>query len=176
MHFYPFNIGDYLSHTSHLSDAEDLAYRRMLDLYYQTEQPFENAERVARKIRSKPEIVQAILEEFFTLATIDSCWHHSRADDEIEKYRSLLEKSSKGGRASAQRRAHLKDTSTTLEPPLNHPSILVEANKKHETRNNNQETINNITTLSNNNNRDVFEKPKMIHSFDHLDYGESGKL
>jgi len=34
MHYYQFNIGDYASHTRHLSDLEDLAYRRLLDAYY----------------------------------------------------------------------------------------------------------------------------------------------
>jgi len=34
MHYFQFNIGDYASHTRHLSLLEDLAYRRLLDLYY----------------------------------------------------------------------------------------------------------------------------------------------
>lgn len=37
MIWYKFHIGDYLTHTVHLSDAEDLAYRRLLDLYYMSE-------------------------------------------------------------------------------------------------------------------------------------------
>ena len=52
MNYYPFHIGDYISHTSHLSDAEDLAYRRMIDLYYQTEEPFKDIAWVARRIKS----------------------------------------------------------------------------------------------------------------------------
>ena len=40
MHFYSFNIGDYASHTRHLTPMEDLAYRRLLDIYYLHEQPF----------------------------------------------------------------------------------------------------------------------------------------
>ena len=39
MHYYSFNIGDYASHTRHLTAIEDLAYRRLLDLYYLHEQP-----------------------------------------------------------------------------------------------------------------------------------------
>ena len=34
MNFYPFHIGDYAAHTRHLSLMEDLAYRRLIDLYY----------------------------------------------------------------------------------------------------------------------------------------------
>ncbi|NDH69342.1 MAG: DUF1376 domain-containing protein, partial [Gammaproteobacteria bacterium] len=33
MHYYQFHIGDYKSHTHHLSLLEDLAYRRLLDFY-----------------------------------------------------------------------------------------------------------------------------------------------
>ena len=39
MFYYSFNIGDYQSHTSHLSEMEDLAYRRMLDWCYLHEKP-----------------------------------------------------------------------------------------------------------------------------------------
>ena len=70
MHFYSFNIGDYMSHTVHLSLMEDLAYRRCLDIYYLHEKPLpEDATEVARLIRMpehKPEVVQ-VLKEFFIL-------------------------------------------------------------------------------------------------------------
>ena len=82
MNFYPFHIGDYISHTSHLTDAEDLAYRRMIDLYYQSEQPLESAEKVARKIRSTPKIVQTLLGEYFEQDE-QGLWHNDRADREI---------------------------------------------------------------------------------------------
>jgi len=39
MHFYDFNIGDYAKKTQHLTNEEDLAYRRALDMYYDTEKP-----------------------------------------------------------------------------------------------------------------------------------------
>jgi len=39
MHYYQFNIGDYASHTRYLNMTEDLAYRRLLDLYYLQEKP-----------------------------------------------------------------------------------------------------------------------------------------
>ena len=34
MNYYPFHVGDYIAHTAHLHPLEDIAYRRMLDLYY----------------------------------------------------------------------------------------------------------------------------------------------
>jgi uncharacterized protein YdaU (DUF1376 family) len=39
VNFYPFHIGDYVSKTRHLTWDEDMAYRRLLDLYYTTEKP-----------------------------------------------------------------------------------------------------------------------------------------
>ena len=99
MNFYPFHIGDYISHTSHLTDAEDLAYRRMIDLYYQSEQPFESAEKVARKVRSTPEIVQTLLGEYF-VQDEQGLWHNPRADEEIAKYHAMQE----GGRKGAAMR------------------------------------------------------------------------
>ena len=39
MRHYAFNVGDYAAATAHLSDAEDLVYRRLLDAYYARETP-----------------------------------------------------------------------------------------------------------------------------------------
>ena len=52
MHFYSFNIGDYMSHTMHLSPMEDLAYRRCMDIYYLHEKPLpEDKKDVARLVK-----------------------------------------------------------------------------------------------------------------------------
>ena len=51
MNYYSFHIGDYASHTRGLTLIEDLAYRRILDLYYLSESPlFGEYDLVARKI------------------------------------------------------------------------------------------------------------------------------
>ena len=42
MNYYPFHIGDYATATRHLSWDEDMAYRRLLDVYYTTEKPLPN--------------------------------------------------------------------------------------------------------------------------------------
>ncbi len=107
MNFYPFHIGDYISHTSHLSDAEDLAYRRMMDLYYQTEQAFSSAEYVARKVKSTPEIVSVLLDEFFVKGE-DGLWHSTRADLEIEKYRSKADSARNANRIKSEKITALK--------------------------------------------------------------------
>ena len=124
MNFYPFHIGDYLSHTSHLTDEEDLAYRRMIDLYYQTEEPFTDTAKLARKVRSSFEIVGSLLHEFFVQE--DGAWHNKRADAEIAKYRAMKE----GGRKGAALRWHKGSDS----PPISLPTQSPMQTKNHEPR------------------------------------------
>jgi len=129
MHFYPFNIGDYISHTRHLSLLEDLAYRRLLDLYYLHEEPLnESSTVVARLINMRDHVdeVQIVLEEFFELDK-GVGWINPRADEEIKKYQGKLDAASRAGKASAAARANGSPT-------------VVQPNKKHETVNKKQET------------------------------------
>lgn len=116
MNFYPFHIGDYISHTSHLSDAEDLAYRRMIDLYYQSEQPFNDSSLLARRVKTSVDVVETILHEFFTFEE-DECWHSKRIDEEIAKYHDRLNQASKAGKASAE--ARFNKRSTPVQPTKN---------------------------------------------------------
>jgi uncharacterized protein YdaU (DUF1376 family) len=134
MHFYSFNIGDYISHTKHLSDLEDLAYRRLLDLYYLHERTLnEDVATVARKINMKDNVpeVRVVLEEFFILE-VGKGWINPRADEEIEKYQSKVQSAIRAGKASALARSNVSSTKVQL-------------NKKQETINNKQETYNNKT-------------------------------
>jgi uncharacterized protein YdaU (DUF1376 family) len=94
MNFYPFHIGDYISHTSHLSDEEDLAYRRMIDLYYLNEEPFADPVAVARRVKADLSTIEAILTEFFVFE--NDSWHNKRADIEIAKYQFVKESGKKG--------------------------------------------------------------------------------
>ena len=66
MHFYQFHIGDYISHTRHLSLMEDLAFRRLLDFYYLHEVPIKQRD-IARQIgmREFEQEVLTVLNEFF---------------------------------------------------------------------------------------------------------------
>ena len=138
MHYYSFNIGDYMSHTVHLSLMEDLAYRRCLDIYYLHEKPLpEDATEVARLIRMpehKPEVVQ-VLEEFFT-HDVGTGYVHKRTDEEIYKYRKKVEASSRAGKLSALARSNA--SSTTVQPTNKQETI----NKKQET---NIKRPNNVT-------------------------------
>ena len=99
MQHYQFHIGDYAQATAHLSPLEDLAYRRLLDLYYSTEAPIQNdIKAVARKIRLDQESVAQVLSEFFTLT--DEGFRHHRCDEELDAIYSK----SDAARKSAEKR------------------------------------------------------------------------
>lgn len=92
MFHYQFHIRDYLTKTRHLSQTEDLAYRRLLDTYYTEEQPLPtDPAQCARLIamRDSSAEVEAVLKEFFTLE--DDGWHNARADLEIASYHQRAE-------------------------------------------------------------------------------------
>ena len=95
MHFYQFHIGDYKSHTHHLSPMEDLAFRRLLDHYYLHEQPIRQRD-IARQIglRDYEQEVLTVLDEFFI--STENGYIHTRADEEIAKYRKLSEDGKRG--------------------------------------------------------------------------------
>ncbi len=74
MHYYQFNIGDYHSHTLHLSEIEDLTYRRLLDWYYLHESSIPlDLNEIARQIRmrSHSDCIATVLQEFFDRAKIE---------------------------------------------------------------------------------------------------------
>ena len=120
MHYYNFHIGDYKSHTHHLSVIEDCAYRRLLDHYYLHELPIKQRE-IARQIgmRDYEAEVLSVLEEFFT--STESGYVHRRAEVEIAHFRSKIEQASKAGKASAERR--LNGRSTDVQPTNNQEPI-----------------------------------------------------
>jgi uncharacterized protein YdaU (DUF1376 family) len=126
MHYYQFNIGDYVSHTRHLSPIEDIAYRRLLDAYYLSERPLNSGlTSVARQIgmREYEEEVGLVLSEFFVLG--EDGWISNRADKEIAHFRSKIEQASRAGKASAERRSNTRstDVTTDVQPTNNQEPI-----------------------------------------------------
>ena len=103
MFYYQFNIGDYAKHTRHLTNNEDLAYRRMLDMYYLNEEPIlNNIKKLARLIdmRGCEEDIQNVLDDFFQLS--EGAWVNTRVERELEAYAAKGDKArangKKGGR------------------------------------------------------------------------------
>jgi len=105
---------------------EDLAYRRLLDLYYLHERPLNtDATVVAKQIgmRDNAAAVRDVLNEFFDL-TPDG-YRSSRADKEIEHYHSKIQQASRAGKASAERRLNGRSTDvpTDVQPTNNQEPI-----------------------------------------------------
>lgn len=113
MNYYPFHIGDYAAHTGHLEPLEDLAYRRMLDLYYVRECALpESPEEIARLIRMKGNVdeIKAVLREFFTNNDGDG-WIHMRCEEEIRRMQDKQAKARESAKAShSARRANAERT------------------------------------------------------------------
>jgi uncharacterized protein YdaU (DUF1376 family) len=100
MHYYQFNIGDYQSHTSHLTEMEDLAYRRMIEWCYLHERalPVEIAE-IGRliRMRSHSDSIATVLREFFE-STADG-WSNARVVKEIVKFGEKSEKARRSAKS-----------------------------------------------------------------------------
>ena len=130
MHYYNFHIGDYKSHTSHLSVIEDIAYRRLLDFYYLHEKPIKQ-QNIARQIgmREHEQDVLTILDEFF-LSSPEG-FVHPRADKEILKFKEFAEA---GKRGAAKRWGSNGEANSP-------PNATPIATNNHKPITNNQEPI-----------------------------------
>lgn len=137
MHYFQFNIGDYASHTRHLSLMEDLAYRRLLDLYYLRDGKLYGDEKeVARQIGLRDHIdeVTQVLQDFFTIAE-DDRWAHDRCDAELAEYRHFLEKQRENGKRGGR-------PPKNPEKPTANPSLTQDEPKKSLTTNHKPLTTN----------------------------------
>jgi uncharacterized protein YdaU (DUF1376 family) len=121
MHYYQFNIGDYKSHTEHLSEMEDLTYRRLLDWYYlhETPVPLEINE-IARQIRmrSHTDCIALVLQEYFERT--DDGWIHHRANAEIFKAGDKSQKASESAKARWNKRKNANALRTQSEGNATH--------------------------------------------------------
>jgi len=115
MIWYKFHIGDYISHTMHLDDAEDLAYRRLLDWYYMSEKPLPlDVALVSRRIRLDEDVVSPVLNEFFEKTK--KGYINARADDEIKAYNVRVDINRKVGKLAHKKTVKVTST-VALSPP-----------------------------------------------------------
>jgi len=129
MNYYPFHLGDYAAHTKHLGLLEDLAYRRMIDLYYTTEKPLPNdPENVARLIgmREHSTIVTEVLSDFFLKS--EDGYRNKRCDGEIEKYKAKADRARKANKRRWESETHLK--SESFQIPTNNQEPITKINVK----------------------------------------------
>ena len=105
MFYYPHHIGDYKSATMHLSNEEDLAYRRLLEMYYDTEKyiPLET-QWVARRLRVGTDALTSVLKDFFV--ETKTGWKHLKCDLVIADYHEMAEKNRRNGKLGGRPKAN----------------------------------------------------------------------
>jgi len=117
MNYFQFHIGDYKSATSHLSNEEDLAYRRLLDMYYDTEQKIPlDTQWVARRIRVDCHVVLLVLQDMF-IHTQEG-WLHPRCDQVIADYHEMAEKNRANGRKGGRKKNPVGSQVATDSQPI----------------------------------------------------------
>ena len=161
MHYYQFNIGDYIKDTTHLEPMEDLAYRRMIDLYYSTEKALPaDVDQIARltRMRSHSDCIAIVLQDFFTLE--DDGYHQFRIDVEIAGYQEKSDKARNSAKARWKKaREQAKVEETQSEGNANALNPQCEGNAKHKPLTNNQEPINKDLSSSNDESKKIANCP-----------------
>jgi uncharacterized protein YdaU (DUF1376 family) len=133
MHYYQFNIGDYKSHTEHLSEMEDLTYRRLLDWYYLHETPIPLDENeVARQIRMRlhTDCIAVVLREYFE-HTADG-WIHHRANKELSKAGDKSQKASESAKARWSKQKDANALPTQSEGNATHNTEHITQDTEHK--------------------------------------------
>jgi len=128
--WYKFAAAEYQIKTIHLSDAEDLAYRRLLDMAYLSERPISlDTGLVSRRIRIDQDIVDQVLSEFFEKT--ESGYRNRRVEEEVLAYQTIIERNLKGAKAAAEKAAERaaqgvkrRSPRTLNEPTRNHDGNL----------------------------------------------------
>jgi uncharacterized protein YdaU (DUF1376 family) len=123
MFYYKFHISDYQAATAHLSNEEDLAYRRLLDLYYSTEAPIPlDTEWVARRLRLGSDTVATVLKDMFQLT--DKGWSHHRCEYEIAHYKGRVEANRANGKRGGRRSKASRNRMASDSQPTGGPNLL----------------------------------------------------
>jgi uncharacterized protein YdaU (DUF1376 family) len=137
MHYYPFHVSDYIHDTAHLSNEEDLAFRRLLDLYYTQEKPIPNkTQEVARRIRMAKQIgaVQTVLEEFFDFDMEQDHWYHKRCDETIAAYQAKAERNRQVGKLGGRPKVNPQETQMVSRQNPNQEPITINQEPKVKTQ------------------------------------------
>jgi len=152
--WYKFAAAEYQIKTIHLSDAEDLAYRRLLDMAYLSEKPIPlDTNLVSRRIRLDQDIVEQVLSEFFEKTA--EGYRNRRVEEEVLAYQTIIERNLKGAKAAAQKAAERaaqgvkrRSPRTLTEPTSDHQGNL-EGSSENTTANlqGNQNKNKNISPL-----------------------------
>lgn len=180
MHYYSHHIGDFQRDTASLSDADTLAYLRLIWMYYDTEQPLPNQpEELAFKIGASADKVAIILKSYFYLD--NDLWRHRRCDDEIAKVYAKSEAArnkakKRWGNAAAMQQQHKEHVDLhnafgeLLESQSNAEAMLQHSHSSAV------ELENDATHKPNKNNKEVVEKPEEVSDKVWNDFLKSRKV
>ena len=121
MNFYSFYAGDYQRDTNRLTWTEDLAYRRLLDEYYSTEEPLpldhEELYLATRAFSDEQKAaVDKVLRRFFHKE--DDCYRNKKADLLIAEY----QRRKANARKAAYARHHA-DADAPASPTASAPAV-----------------------------------------------------
>jgi uncharacterized protein YdaU (DUF1376 family) len=131
MHYYQFNISDYRSATVHLTNEEDLAYRRLLDMYYDSEQKIPlDTQWVARRIRVVQSVVEDVLNDMFVKQ--DDGWFHARCYEVILQYHSMAEKNRANGKLGGRRKNPVGSQSQPIDKATINQELITNNHKPIE--------------------------------------------
>lgn len=127
MHYYQFNPAAYCLDTAHLSNKEDLAYRRLLDLCYTSEKELPlDITLLARKVRCGVAEVETVISEFFVKTEIG--YVNERVQLELSKLKEFVE----AGKAGAEKRWGKRKKSPPIEPHIASDSPPIEGYQKND--------------------------------------------
>jgi uncharacterized protein YdaU (DUF1376 family) len=117
----------------HLSEIEDLTYRRLLDWYYLHESSIPlDLNEVSRQIRmrSHSDCIATVLQEFFE-RTPDG-WIHHRANKEIEKVGDKSQKASASAKARWSKPKDANALQTQSEGNATHNTLPITQDTEHK--------------------------------------------
>jgi len=122
VNFYKHHIGDYAQATGHLTWVEDMAYTRLMRLYYSTEKPIPvDVAQACRLVRATSKVerqaVEQVLREFFVLEA--DGWHQKRCDAEIDAFAKKANSNRENGKKGGRPRKEETDSDSEHEPTNN---------------------------------------------------------
>lgn len=137
MHYFNFQIKEWVANTAHLTPEEEGVYLRLINYYYDSEKPIPliggeivNREfsSIIRKLRltQQFQMVADLLQEFFT--ETEQGWIHERCDVEIAKYKLMAD----AGKRGAEKRWNKTEFITPIiapplfldSPPIDPPMLI----------------------------------------------------
>ncbi len=126
MHYFQFNIKSYQAATAHLTNEEDLAYRRLIDYYYDTEKPIKATDNpwLCRRLRVGLPELEVVLKEFFVLT--EEGWRNEYCDSVIAQFHAFTERQRANGRKGGRgRKADAKPDKPTALPDKANPKPTI---------------------------------------------------